>query len=176
MRGGYRCRAALTTSDNMLASDVRTRIVFFGEDPRDVLQQAAVDFLQRAGKRVDAGLVALTPEKRGKGQNDDVVKRKEGERILAATTGCTRIVLDAAGVVPKTSHAFAADFEKWSARGKPVAFLIGGASGHDDSVRAAADVVLSLSPLTLAHRLAVCVLAEQLYRAAEIHRGGPYAR
>ncbi len=155
---------------------MRTRVVFFGEDKRDPLQLAAVEFLLRAGKRIDAALVPLTPQRRGKGASDDVVKHKEGERILAATVNCTRVVLDAAGVLNASSTGFANDLDRWMARGKPLAFLIGGASGHHDIVRAAADAVVSLSPLTLAHRLCVCVLAEQLYRAAELHRGGPYAR
>jgi 23S rRNA (pseudouridine1915-N3)-methyltransferase len=36
------------------------------------------------------------------------------------------------------------------------------------------DARWSLSRLTYAHRLAVLVLCEQLYRASEIWRGGPY--
>jgi 23S rRNA (pseudouridine1915-N3)-methyltransferase len=155
---------------------MRTRVVFFGPDPKDPLQVAAEDFLKRAGRHVDAGLVPMDPEKRGKGTDDDTVKRKEGERILVATHNCTRIVLDAAGAPHKSSNDFAQHLDAWMSKGKPVAFLIGGASGHHDLVRSQAHALVSLSPLTLAHRLCVCVLAEQLYRSAEIFRGGPYAR
>jgi 23S rRNA (pseudouridine1915-N3)-methyltransferase len=41
-------------------------------------------------------------------------------------------------------------------------------------VRASARFVWSLSPLTLPHRLARVVVLEQIYRAFEILRGGPY--
>ena len=55
-----------------------------------------------------------------------------------------------------------------------VAFLLGGAEGHSETVRRGADVVLSLSRFTLAHRIARLVLLEQLYRALTIVRGEPY--
>lgn len=53
-------------------------------------------------------------------------------------------------------------------------FLIGDADGFRDEDRARAKWVLSLSKLTLPHRLAHLVLVEQLYRAGTILAGHPY--
>jgi 23S rRNA (pseudouridine1915-N3)-methyltransferase len=55
-----------------------------------------------------------------------------------------------------------------------LAFLIGGAYGLPKQVSSAAAVRLSLSPMTLPHRLARVVLAEQLYRGFTILRNEPY--
>ncbi|MEM9193020.1 MAG: 23S rRNA (pseudouridine(1915)-N(3))-methyltransferase RlmH [Myxococcota bacterium] len=54
-------------------------------------------------------------------------------------------------------------------------FLIGGSYGLPAPVRALADEELSLSALTLPHRLARLVLAEQIYRAFTILRNEPYS-
>jgi len=51
---------------------------------------------------------------------------------------------------------------------------IGGDEGLAAQVRDGARFVWSLSRLTLPHRLARVVALEQLYRAFEILRGGPY--
>jgi 23S rRNA (pseudouridine1915-N3)-methyltransferase len=56
-----------------------------------------------------------------------------------------------------------------------LAFLIGGAYGLPDGVVQQASQRLSLSRLTLPHRLARLVLAEQIYRGFTILRGEPYA-
>ncbi|MEM7447513.1 MAG: 23S rRNA (pseudouridine(1915)-N(3))-methyltransferase RlmH [Myxococcota bacterium] len=53
--------------------------------------------------------------------------------------------------------------------------LIGGAYGLPSVLSEQADLQLSLSRMTLPHRLARLVLAEQLYRAYTILRCEPYA-
>lgn len=57
-----------------------------------------------------------------------------------------------------------------------VAWLIGGAEGLPREAVQRADLRLSLSSLTLPHRLARVLLAEQIYRGFSILRGEPYAR
>lgn len=56
-----------------------------------------------------------------------------------------------------------------------VVFLIGGSYGLPRKVSDAADVKLSLSAMTLPHRLARLMLAEQIYRGFTILRGEPYS-
>jgi 23S rRNA (pseudouridine1915-N3)-methyltransferase len=76
-----------------------------------------------------------------------------------------------------TSSELSERLERWGARGKGlVAFVIGGAEGIPKALSAGADLRLSLSSLTLPHRLARVVLFEQLYRAMTLQRGEPYAR
>ncbi|WP_172958611.1 23S rRNA (pseudouridine(1915)-N(3))-methyltransferase RlmH, partial [Thermus scotoductus] len=52
----------------------------------------------------------------------------------------------------------------------------GGAEGYSEGVREGADLLLSLSPLTLQHELALLVLMEQLYRILTLRAGHPYHR
>ena len=56
-----------------------------------------------------------------------------------------------------------------------VVFIVGGAYGLDKEIIERADMVLSLSKLTLPHELARLVLSEQIYRAFTIMRGEPYS-
>jgi 23S rRNA (pseudouridine1915-N3)-methyltransferase len=73
-----------------------------------------------------------------------------------------------------------ASFARWIGQceqdgGNGLVFLIGGAYGLPPAVSQRAQVRLSLSRMTLPHRLARLVLAEQLYRAFTILRGEPYS-
>ncbi|MCB9592171.1 MAG: 23S rRNA (pseudouridine(1915)-N(3))-methyltransferase RlmH [Sandaracinaceae bacterium] len=54
-------------------------------------------------------------------------------------------------------------------------FLIGGSYGLPPEVSKKADARFSLGRITLPHRLARVVLAEQVYRAFTILRGEPYS-
>lgn len=51
---------------------------------------------------------------------------------------------------------------------------VGGAHGYGEEVKARAQWLWSLSPLTLAHELATAVAAEQLFRVLAILNGHPY--
>jgi len=57
---------------------------------------------------------------------------------------------------------------------KDLLFLIGGDEGLCPALVTEADAVVSLSKMTLPHRLARLVLVEQLYRAFTLLRGEPY--
>lgn len=76
-----------------------------------------------------------------------------------------------------TSEQFAAQLQRWGSAGKgDVCFLIGGAEGIPKDVSDAASYKLSLSTMTLPHRLARVLLLEQIYRGFSILKGEPYAR
>ncbi len=53
-------------------------------------------------------------------------------------------------------------------------FAIGGAYGLDPAVKERANLLLSLSALTLTHQMAQLLLLEQLYRGFTILRNEPY--
>ncbi|MEM7406186.1 MAG: 23S rRNA (pseudouridine(1915)-N(3))-methyltransferase RlmH [Pseudomonadota bacterium] len=64
----------------------------------------------------------------------------------------------------------------WMGSGQDVALVIGGADGLDSSLKKSADMMWSLSPLTLPHGMVRIVLAEQLYRAWSMLNNHPYHR
>ena len=99
------------------------------------------------------------------------------QRLLEASKGSFRIILDERGKQP-TTRQFANQMTNWIERPdiKEITYLIGHSDGHLPATREAADYVLSLSNLVLQHELATLMLAEQLYRLATIHAGTPYHR
>ncbi len=101
---------------------------------------------------------------------------RESKDLLDATEGTTRIALDERGELFSTAD-LAKHIASWRLHGpQRIAFLIGSADGHSDALRATADSVWALSPLTLQHEFALVLLLEQLYRASSILAGSPYHR
>lgn len=101
--------------------------------------------------------------------------KQEGEAILKLKKpDDVWIVLDEHGKQSSTT-AFAEMLDRRMSGGaKRIVFVIGGAYGLDQSVLDAAELTISLSAMTLPHQLVRVVLAEQVYRALSILRGGKY--
>ena len=94
----------------------------------------------------------------------------------AVPQGAVLVTLDERGKL-LTSPEFAAQLARWRDAGRQdVAFIIGGADGIDPSLRARADFSISFGQMVWPHMLVRVMLAEQLYRAANILSGGPYHR
>jgi len=102
---------------------------------------------------------------------------REAKALLdALPKGAFVVALDEKGA-SITSPDLAKNISNWAGQGhSSIAFLIGGAKGHGQAVRARADFVLSIGKLTWPHMLVRAMLAEQLYRAWSIDAGHPYHR
>lgn len=57
---------------------------------------------------------------------------------------------------------------------RELVFVVGDAFGLPEQVKSKAELLLSLSPLTLSFQIARLVLVEQIYRAFTIFSGHPY--
>lgn len=97
-----------------------------------------------------------------------VAKASYTEAFLPLMKGYS-VILDPAGK-EMTSEDFSRIFEE----NDHIAFFIGGAYGFDDTIRRKADRVISLSRLTMSHKLARSVLLEQIYRGLTIVNNHPY--
>jgi 23S rRNA (pseudouridine1915-N3)-methyltransferase len=142
---------------------LRIVIASVGRERADPAAPLVADYLARVRKRLSI---------------DEVVLRDD--RLLAARVAGDRqrghvvVALDERGL-QLDSAGFAGLLQGWMNGGRRgVTFVVGGADGLPAEVREAANEVLGLSRMTLPHRLARLVLAEQLYRALEILRGSPY--
>lgn len=103
-------------------------------------------------------------------------RAREGQAILGKLKPADWVcALDERGA-QLDSVSFAGALQKVQNVSRDAAFLIGGDEGLSEEVRQRADLVLSLSKMTLPHRLARAMLMEQLYRAFTILRGEPYHR
>lgn len=144
---------------------VRVRIIAVGKAKDRELRSLLGDYYARIGRYAKLEEVEL---KDGK-------EAEVSDRLSRSIPDRSRVValeVDGRGL---SSHELA----KWIGRAEndsvqTVVFLIGGAYGLPQAVSKKADLRLSLSAMTLPHRLARLVLAEQVYRAFSILRGEPY--
>jgi 23S rRNA (pseudouridine1915-N3)-methyltransferase len=140
---------------------VRISVVAVGKLKEQAYRALADDYLGRVRRYV---------------RIDELEVKSAAELARALPSDSLTVALEVSGE-RLTSEGFARRLEQWGSRGKgSVAFLIGGAEGIPPELSRAADQKLSLSSMTLPHRLARVVLLEQLYRGFSILRGEPYAR
>ncbi len=100
---------------------------------------------------------------------------KEAELILSKIPrGAWLCVLTPEGVM-QSSPALANTLKQVKLSGKSCAcFLIGSSFGIAPNIKAKADLLLSMSPMTFPHHLARIMVLEQLYRAEAIQAGSKY--
>jgi len=121
-------------------------------------------------------LIEIAPVKRGKNADLARIKHSEGEKILAAVPkSCLVIAMEVTGKAWSTEQ-LAQQMNGWLHGGQDVALLIGGPEGLSHECISRANILWSLSPLTLPHPLVRVVLSEQLYRAYSVLKNHPYHR
>ena len=144
---------------------MRVRIIAVGKAKDRELRSLLGDYYARIGRYAKLEEVEL---KDGK-------ETEVSDRLARNIPDRSRVVALEVDGKALSSHGLA----KWISRAEnesvqTVVFLIGGAYGLPEEISKKADLRLSMSAMTLPHRLARLVLAEQVYRAFSILRGEPY--
>jgi 23S rRNA (pseudouridine1915-N3)-methyltransferase len=155
---------------------MKVRFVWVGKTKRAAVKSLVQDYLDRAGHFARVEVVELK-DRGDVGGDPRRIVEKEGEDILARVGSDAFVValdergreLDSAGLAGFIErHRLAATRE--------LTFVLGGHAGLAEAVRRRADLVLSLSRMTLTHELARVLLTEQVYRAFTIIHDLPYQK
>jgi 23S rRNA (pseudouridine1915-N3)-methyltransferase len=135
--------------------------VYFVGKPKDAHANAiAADYVKRTSRYAPCQMTEI---------------RLDRTDLWAKHPTARKILMDPAGV-SLDSGAFAQLFSKAEMLGHDLVFAVGGHDGHPEEWKARADMLVSLSAMTMPHELARAVLTEQIYRAFTILRGHPYPR
>ncbi|MEW6595169.1 MAG: 23S rRNA (pseudouridine(1915)-N(3))-methyltransferase RlmH [Thermodesulfobacteriota bacterium] len=153
---------------------MRFEFLFFGKPKAAYLAAGIDDFAGRLAHYAEISIRTLK-EQKGNDREPERVLAREGEELLRhCAKGSYVVALDVGGK-EYSSEQLAEVITHWEGQGiKQVTFIIGGPLGLPPAVRARADLLLSLSRLTLTHDLARLFLLEQLYRAYTIKAGTGY--
>lgn len=146
---------------------MKFKIISFGRERSDPTAPLVADYVGRISKFLPI--------------SDTVVKADREDKVTARIDKETAgpgifIALDERGR-QHDSFELAGLVDSWMQSGvQEVAFVIGPAEGLPKSVKEKADALWALSKMTLPHRFARLILAEQLYRALCIIRKVPYQK
>ena len=148
------------------AFGMKINISAIGRLKEKYLQDAVAEYVKRL-KPFATLEIKEVPEQR---TVDD-----EGDKLLSSIPKDAWMCLLDVGGSELSSEQFAAKLETLMLDGNSQwTFVIGGAFGVSDKLRAAADFRLSLSRMTFTHQMTRVIVVEQLYRAFKIIRGEKY--
>lgn len=152
---------------------MKIKISAIGKQIKPWMQDGIDSYLARIMKGYQIELDLIAPYKTNHKNQDQLVKEKEAEKLMATADKSEYwIALDAKGKQFES--------EQWPEKLTAVSeysairFFIGGAYGLDKTLVAQCQAIWSLGKLTMPHGLARLVLVEQLYRAICLMQNHPY--
>lgn len=151
---------------------MKIALLWVGKTRNPHLQALIADYWQRLSRFCNLSLREVPP---GKDRDKARLVSREGEKLLARVEPSDFLVLlDPVGSL-LTTEKFAGFLDRHrNSSVKTLVFVIGGQEGFSQEVRRRADHVISLSPMTLTHEMARCLLVEQIYRAFCVIHNLPY--
>ena len=136
-------------------------------------EAAAAEYVKRLGRFCKLEIVELAEQRLPENPSPAEVARglaKEAEAIRAKLPPAATVVALCVEGRMKSSEELAQLLEG----SEQLACIIGGSFGLDPSIKAAAQLRLSMSPMTFPHHLARVMLLEQIYQGFQINGGGKY--
>ncbi|HAO93597.1 MAG: hypothetical protein A2X93_07700 [Deltaproteobacteria bacterium GWC2_56_8] len=156
------------------------KITFLAVGPikKPYAKDGVAEYVKRIGNYTQVETFDIKEEKYSAKTPRAEILMREGERILAKVKPSDFLIVLSDNGTGFSSEAFATKIGEvigGRAGKKGMAFVIGGPYGLSKEVVDKADLLLSLSKMTLPHDLARLILSEQVYRAFTILKGEPYS-
>lgn len=157
---------------------MKITVISVGKIKEKFYSQAVDEYIKRLSRYCKPEIVELQDEKtpdEASEHEEEMIKAKEGERILKAIKDDAYVVALAIEGKKMTSPGLADFIDKLGVGGTShIQFIIGGSLGLAPEVLKRADFKLSFSDMTFPHQLMRVILLEQVYRAYRIINGEPY--
>lgn len=157
---------------------MNVKILCVGKIKEKFYKDAISEYSKRLSKYCSLDIVEVQDEKTSENASDNeinIVKDKEGERILKHLKDRDYVISLAIEGAQKDSVSFSKHIENLGISGKSsIVFIIGGSLGLSNEVLKRSDELLSFSKMTFPHQLMRVVLLEQIYRAMRIMNNEPY--
>ncbi len=154
------------------------KLICVGKMKEKHFMDAFEEYRKRLGAYCRFELEELSEQRLGEAPSEKEISaalEKEGSEILKRVPSGAALVAMCVEGRQKSSPELAKQISSWANAGKSrICFLIGGSFGMSKSVKAKADLRLSMSEMTFPHHLARVMLAEQIYRAFTIIEGSRY--
>jgi 23S rRNA (pseudouridine1915-N3)-methyltransferase len=151
---------------------MKITLICVGRLKEKYLSQAVEEYSKRLGRYCSLEIVELADEKTPDNASqamEDIIKQKEGERILKALKEDSYCVALAIEGNMLTSEELADKIDSLGINGvSHISFIIGGSLGLSEEVLKRADYKLSFSKMTFPHQLMRMILLEQIYRSYRI--------
>ncbi|OGT26768.1 MAG: 23S rRNA (pseudouridine(1915)-N(3))-methyltransferase RlmH [Gammaproteobacteria bacterium RIFCSPLOWO2_02_FULL_42_14] len=155
---------------------MKIQLIAIGKNMPPWVVAGFLEYSHRLPKDYALQLVEITPEKRSKKCDVQKILQIEAEKIIASLPKNTLcIALDRLGKTIDT-ETLAKKLQAWHDTQENVSLVIGGPEGLAKTVLDQAQVICSLSALTLPHPLVRVLVAEQIYRAWSMINHHPYHR
>ncbi|QFJ55589.1 23S rRNA (pseudouridine(1915)-N(3))-methyltransferase RlmH [Pseudobutyrivibrio xylanivorans] len=157
---------------------MNVKVLCVGKIKEKFYRDAIDEYSKRLSKYCSLKVVEVADEKTSENASDneiDIVKDKEGERILKNITDKDFVIALAILGKQMDSVAFSKYIEDLGIQGRSdLVFVIGGSLGLSDKVLSRSDYQISFSKMTFPHQLMRVILLEQIYRGMRIMKNEPY--
>ena len=153
------------------------RFITIGTLKEDYLREAVKEYEKRLSGFCHVEQVNLKEAKLPNDPSDGDIRRalaEEAKAIFAAMPERSYKIAMCVEGKQFSSEELAAKLDSAFSASNELCFIIGSSHGLDDSVKAAADLKLSVSKMTFPHQLMRVLLLEGVYRCMNIIKGTKY--
>ena len=154
---------------------MQIKILAVGKLKEKSYQDISDEFTKRIRPYCSLKIVEIQAENLKTVSTDKIAREREAQRILPQISDDAYVIAMEIEGKALSSDDLAQKVREISNSGvNELVFIIGGATGLDDTVKSRADFFLSFSKMTFTHQFARLMLQEQLYRAFKIINNEPY--